>query len=86
VDFSLFVVLGIALLAGFLYISSKVREYGGKGCRDCDACLKPLVWRAVVYMTWGRIRGFFVAFISTCPQCGHWMELHQKRDDGSFKD
>jgi ribosomal protein S27AE len=25
-------------------------------------------------------------FMKKCPQCGHMMDRHQRRDDGSFKD
>jgi hypothetical protein len=81
------IVLGIF---GFLAHRGNNRGYGHdsdhKGCRDCVACVRPLIQRLFINATWGNIRGPFVAFISTCPQCSHARNKHRVREDGSYLD
>ena len=82
----------VGVVALFVWLSSKGnnRGYGDdsdrKGCRDCIACVRPLIQRMFINVTWGLVRGPFVAFISTCPACGHVNSKHGKRADGSFLD
>lgn len=88
-EFLAFVVIGVVLF-GYLAHRGNSRGYGhdadGKGCRDCIACVRPLIQRLFINATWGNIRGPFVAFISTCPQCSHARNKHRVRDDGSYLD
>lgn len=87
-----FVFFAILIIGGFLLLARRGnnRGYGsdadGKGCRDCEACVRPLIQRLFINATWGNIRGPFVAFVTTCPQCSHVTSKHGKRDDGSFLD
>lgn len=60
------------------------------GCRDCTQCtetgIKSLIMaipRLVIFVCGGFLMGMFQ---KKCPQCGHKMNLHQKRADGSFQD
>lgn len=88
-EFLFFTVLIVGLLV-FLGSRGNKRGYGhdadGKGCRDCIACVRPLIQRLAINATWGLVRGPFVAFISTCPQCSHARAKHKVRDDGSYLD
>lgn len=85
--------LFFAILIGgvMLFVSSRNRrQYGGdsdhKGCRDCQACLRPGIQRFFINMSWGMVRGPFVMFLSTCPQCSHVISKHGFRADGSYLD
>lgn len=59
------------------------------GCCDCSKCVESgmtklfkLPFRIVLWLP----RLFLRAFKKKCPQCGHLLEFHARRLDGSFKD
>jgi hypothetical protein len=87
-----FLFFAALFIGGLLFLSSRnrKRQYGDdsdhKGCRDCEACVRPLIQRFFINLTWGNVRAPFVMFLSTCPQCSHVTTKHGKRDDGSYLD
>ena len=87
-----FLVFAAIIAGAFLFLAHRGnnRGYGDdsdrKGCRDCQACVRPLIQRLFINATWGNIRAPFVAFLSTCPQCSHVTSKHGKRSDGSYLD
>jgi hypothetical protein len=59
-------------------------------CRDCEKCTRlgvtkliylPFKVAYLLLFSWN-----LGLFIRKCPQCGHAMSAHQRRNDGSFKD
>lgn len=60
------------------------------GCRDCPRCLESSLigcLMAPIRLTLFLLGGFLLrATQQLCPQCGHRMAIHQRRQDGSLKD
>ncbi len=60
------------------------------GCRDCKVCTRSgivklvLLPLTIVYHL--LIRWWLGFFMKKCPSCGHFLIMHRKRADGSFKD
>jgi hypothetical protein len=61
-----------------------------RGCRDCKICtrsgIEKLLW-AVPDLIGSILFSWNIGlFKRRCPNCRHYLNLHQRRSDGSFKD
>ena len=59
-------------------------------CRDCNRCTEVGIMSIIMMiprLLWMILTSWNIGlFIKKCPQCGHKMNLHARRADGSFKD
>ncbi len=56
-------------------------------CRDCPACTRSLMGRmAVTISGTPLVAAMGRPVMKTCPDCGHALNRHERRSDGSFKD
>ena len=60
------------------------------GCRDCIICTRSPIAKWFFFnmrllFAWNI--GLLIGLASKkCPECGHKLSKHERRDDGSFKD
>ncbi len=56
-------------------------------CRDCPACTRSLMGRMMVASTGATmVAAMGRPVLKNCPDCGHALNRHQRRSDGSFQD
>ena len=60
------------------------------GCRDCTICTRSPIINFLLFpikIIFGWNIGLLIGFASrNCPECGHKLTKHERREDGSFKD
>lgn len=60
------------------------------GCRDCSQCTETALTGCLMApfrLTWWLLTAWNLGLVTKrCPTCGHRLDLHQRREDGSFKD